>query len=319
MPLRSATPDDARILHYLGALAAHTPSTCLQISSDIRPFNDAHILHDNLYAMDVQNICHIASTSAGAAAGYLLPFAEWLEAAAAEPTSPVRFMLGDQTSVPQTARAGTVMKARRVEHVERPVLLPFDYGRHWGNVPAALANSAPLAARRDVCIWRGATTGYADYEAGSRVRLVKRWGTARAMRIGIDAGFSMNVQGKSEALRKSLTVDEQMAYRYIVSARGNDKDSGLNWKLASGSVVLMTKPHIESWLMESTLVDGVHYVRVKDDWSDLGAKVAWCRRNPAACEAIAASARAFMHQFGSPSDEARLAVDVLKGYFARTM
>lgn len=305
-----------RILHYLGTLATYTPSNRLQISP--KTSNNSKIMHDHIYTMEVQNMRSlIKNNHQKNIPVYLVPFVEWLEDAVTDQTSSVRFILGDSTTIPKTMRVGTVMKARRIDYVDRPVLLPFNYQRHWENVPIALANSASFNTRQDACIWRGATTGN-DADKGSRMELVRRWGTVHAMNMGIDVGFSQNVQGKSEVLRKRLSVKEQMAYRYIISARGNDKDSGLNWKLASGSVVLMTKPHIESWLMESTLVDGVHYVRIKDDWSDLGTKVAWCRRNPDKCEAIASNARVFMHRFGSQNDEARLAVEVLKEYFART-
>lgn len=309
---------DARVLHYLGALAGHTPTNRLRISpADAQPASE--IWHDRLYVQNAHAVCEIVRRDAmpWGGSGYLRPFAQCLQRSATDLTAPVRFMLGDHTALPDGQRVGTIMKARRCEYVERPVILPFNYGRHWGNVPAAMANETPLADRRDVCVWRGATTGRDD-DAGSRMCLAGRWDTEAARRDGIDIAFSQNVQGKAEALRNRLTPAEQMACKYVVSARGNDKDSGLNWKLASGSVVLMTKPHIESWLMESTLVDRVHYVRVSDDWSDLGEKVEWCRANPAACEAIAANARRFMRRFGTPDEEASLAADVLREYFART-
>ena len=49
------------------------------------------------------------------------------------------------------------------------------------------------------------------------------------------------------------SVEEILKYKYIISAPGNDKDSGLQWKLASNSIVLMPKPLTESWFMESKL------------------------------------------------------------------
>ena len=61
-----------------------------------------------------------------------------------------------------------------------------------------------------------------------------------------------------------------------MSIEGNDKDSGLQWKLNSNSVVFMPRPTKISWLMEDTLVPGKHYILIKDDFSDIDEKFKWC-------------------------------------------
>ena len=43
--------------------------------------------------------------------------------------------------------------------------------------------------------------------------------------------------------------------------------------MSSNSVCVMPKPKYESWFMEGKLEDGVHYIEVKDDFSDAQEKI----------------------------------------------
>ena len=120
--------------------------------------------------------------------------------------------------------------------------------------------------------WRGTTTGTED-RIPNRFDLVKKWFDVNN---NIDVGFSSIVQGKhnyEKYIKKSFNIKDILKYKYILSVEGNDKDSGLNWKLNSNSLVLMPKPRITTWLMETTLIPNYHYVLVKDNFSDLEKKV----------------------------------------------
>lgn len=99
---------------------------------------------------------------------------------------------------------------------------------------------------------------------------------------------------------------------------GNDKDSGLNWKLNSNSVILMAKPRITTWLMETTLLPGVHYVLLKDDYSDLREKYIWCKNNQAKCKEIIKNANMFMKQFNNKEREQEIEEAVINKYFDLT-
>jgi hypothetical protein len=61
-------------------------------------------------------------------------------------------------------------------------------------------------------------------------------------------------------------------YRYLVSVEGNDVATNLKWALASGCVVLMPKPRVETFFAEGMLKPYVHYVPISDDTSDLEEK-----------------------------------------------
>lgn len=106
-----------------------------------------------------------------------------------------------------------------------------------------------------------------------------------------------------------------LKYKYIMSVEGNDKDNGLQWKLNSNSIILMSKPRITTWLMETTLIPNYHYVLLKDDYSDLEKQLHWCNNNQDKCLIINQNARKFMNQFVNNETEERIEGKVLKKYF----
>lgn len=91
-------------------------------------------------------------------------------------------------------------------------------------------------------------------------------------------------------------------------------ESGLHWKLASNSVILMAPPEACTWLLEDRLIPGVHYVRVRGDWSDLESQLEWCRSHQDTCREIAGNARKFVNQFVNQSSEEVLEAEVFRRY-----
>ena len=114
-----------------------------------------------------------------------------------------------------------------------------------------------------------------------------------------------------------MSVEEMLKYKFIISVEGNDKDSGLNWKLNSNSLVLMPKPTISSWLMESELIPNYHYILLKDDFSDLRSKYWWCRKNTEKCKEIIKNANNFMKRFSNNEKEEEIEKKVINEYFKR--
>lgn len=201
-----------------------------------------------------------------------------------------------------------------------PVLLRcLNEPRHWSS------NATPdpdFRLKRDIVYWRGGSSGW-EYRPSSRMALVRRWAKKRP---DIDVMFSHLCQEYAlPGVRERWVhfVDGRasratfLRHKYIVSAEGNDKDSGLNWKLRANSVVMMPRPVAESWLMEPFLVPFVHYVPLNDDFSDLGERLSWCRANQARCERIIAAAHAFMEQFEDIENERRIERAVVNTYFER--
>jgi len=50
-----------------------------------------------------------------------------------------------------------------------------------------------------------------------------------------------------------VKIEEMLNYKYILSVEENDKDGGIQWKLNSNSLLLMSKSRVISWLTETKL------------------------------------------------------------------
>ena len=164
-------------------------------------------------------------------------------------------------------------------------------------------------------IWRGTTSGFISRKP-NRFDLVKKWFNKNE---NINVGFNNITLNSSLKLDKyvldRVEPEEMLKYKYILSIEGNDKDSGLQWKLNSNSVVLMPRPTITSWLMETTLVPNYHYVLINDNYSDLYEKLEWCNKNQNRCIEIVKNANLFMKQFMNNNSENYIEKQVLNEYF----
>lgn len=210
---------------------------------------------------------------------------------------------------------GTLVKARNAQDNGSVILRCLNFNRHWKNYYNR-PSDIPFDKKISSVIWRGTTTGK---EIGAnRFNLVKRWFNKHPK---IDVGFSFICQSK-DAYNKYVKGIKQMQgllkYKYILSVEGNDKDTGINWKLNSNSLVFMAKPTISSWLMESTLKPNYHFILLKDDFSDLLEKVRWCDNNPNECKQIIKNANRFMNQFKNPAFEEKIEKNVINKYFELT-
>ena len=193
------------------------------------------------------------------------------------------------------------------------ILRCLNFKRHWENYYNK-PKDMKFDKKLNKVIWRGTTTGQPSNPA-SRFKLVTEYYNKYT---NIDVGFSFICQGKEnfkKYVKGKLNINQMLKYKYIISVEGNDKDSGLNWKLNSNSVILMAKPRITTWLMETTLLPGVHYVLLKDDYSDLREKYIWCKNNQAKCEQIIKKANQFMEQFSNQKREEEIEKAVINKYF----
>ena len=69
------------------------------------------------------------------------------------------------------------------------------------------------------------------------------------------------------------------------------------------------------WLIKDKLVPNVHYVLLKDDFSDLEEKFKWCKNNPNKCKEIISNASNYMKQFKNKKQEEQLEKRILNTYF----
>ena len=200
-------------------------------------------------------------------------------------------------------------KNRCNENRSSVILKCLNFNRHWYlyyNKPKDIDYNNKISS----IFWRGITSGRLD-----RFILIFKWFNKDE---NINIGFSNVTKNKTRFLKYvkgQCTVNEFLKYKYILSIEGNDKDSGLNWKLNSNSLVLMSAPKVCSWLMETTLVPNYHYVLLKDDFSNLKEKLNWCNDNPEICKEIISNANHFMSQFSNLNNEIELEKRVINKYF----
>jgi hypothetical protein len=204
-------------------------------------------------------------------------------------------------------------KNRCNENKDSVILRCLNFDRHWKHYYDK-PRDIPFENKKNFVFWRGTTTGQTNRDA-NRFILVEKWFNKNC---NIDVGFSHICQNKEnyqKYVKGKCDISKFLEYKYIISVEGNDKDSGLNWKLNSNSLVLMPKPRVTSWLMETTLISDYHYVLLKDDFSDLYDKFKWCVNHQNKCKEIIKNANIFMNQFSDNKKEEQLEINVINKYF----
>jgi hypothetical protein len=213
----------------------------------------------------------------------------------------------------------SLTKVRGPDTYDGVILRCLHFDRHWSlvmNHRKWEKQDPSFFKKIPRVFWRGTTTGKEGHP-GNRFDLVNRWFEKSDK---LDIGFSNIVQDKDiyqKYVKGIVDFKGMLKYKYIISAPGNDKDSGLNWKLLSNSVVMMARPRVTSWLMENTLAPGIHYILIKDDYSDLLKQFEWCEHHPDKCSKISTNATKFMKKFMDEEREVEIEEAVINEYFMR--
>ncbi|MFI3268219.1 MAG: glycosyl transferase family 90 [Rikenellaceae bacterium] len=123
--------------------------------------------------------------------------------------------------------------------------------------------------------------------------------------------------------RKAWNIDkvsiyEHLQYKFILCLEGNDVATNLKWVMSSNSLAIMPKPKYETWYMESTLIGGVHYVEIKDDYSDLEQKMNYYISHPDEANKIIEAAHKYVEQFQNKKIEKLVSMMVVEKYFKET-
>ncbi|MGZ8190247.1 MAG: glycosyl transferase family 90, partial [Methylococcaceae bacterium] len=98
----------------------------------------------------------------------------------------------------------------------------------------------------------------------------------------------------------------------------NDVATNLKWVMSSNSVAVMPRPKYETWFMEGTLIPNVHYIEIKDDYSNLEEKINYYEQHPNELSQIVENAHNHVSQFLDSFREKIIALLVLKKYFYLT-
>lgn len=184
----------------------------------------------------------------------------------------------------------TRVQNMRQRNNESAILLPLYTTNLFNRKFIEEANNAfstiPFEKRIPKAVWRGKLSGDTH---GKRYMMINN-------QIDTDHNIGYTIIGKNSKnnfipKREYKSITDMCKYKYILSAEGDRTDSGLIWKLLSGSVILMPIPILESWNQEFSLIPYTHFVPVKDNFIDLDEQIQWCEENPKKCKYIINNAR----------------------------
>jgi len=207
------------------------------------------------------------------------------------------------------------------------ILLKLNSIRHFGWMTHPLiVNDIPFSSKKSMVFWRGNATGYGfgnniPYRSVSRETLVKTYAHSPFPFLDIGLSFPKNFLKDSESSenlkyysKSNVSLEDQLQYKYILSVEGNDVATNLKWIMASNSLVMAPIPQIESWFLESRLIPYVHFLPLKDDFSDLVGKYDWAERHPQECEKMVMNAKTYVKPFLDQEKELEVQKQVMMYY-----
>lgn len=218
----------------------------------------------------------------------------------------------------------TFVKSRDINDEKKTVLLPLEKLYIPSFYINILNDDIPFNKKLNNCVYRGTNSGDFFNNHGtkrqSRKELVLKYRFHEKFDIGLsDARYKNKDNVKFEYdikkyVKKRKSIKEQLKYKFIISVEGNDFATNLSWILLSNSTVIMPKPTVLTWKIESELVPYVHYIPVKNDFSDLEEKFNWCLNNLDKCEKIAIYSKLYVLQFFDNEKEDKIITEVIKYY-----
>ncbi|MGM0769384.1 MAG: glycosyl transferase family 90 [Pseudomonadota bacterium] len=213
----------------------------------------------------------------------------------------VAYRFGDVTTVPSEPR---FVKSRPIASAavnQASVLLKLNSVRHFLNVNDPLS----FDAKKPLAVWRG-KSNHPD-----RIRFAKQFRDHPSC----DIGCVLHKESEQQIWHKPfMSIADQLTHQFVVSLEGIDVATNLKWIMASNSLCLMRRPRFETWFMEGALEPGIHYVQLKDDFSDLTEKINYYRLNPDKAKAIISNAQQHAARFNNPGHERLISLLVIDRY-----
>jgi hypothetical protein len=124
---------------------------------------------------------------------------------------------------------------------------------------------------------------------------------------------------ESRWLKPKVDIAYHLKYKFILALEGNDVATNLKWIMSSNSIAVMPKPRYETWFMEGRLIPDVHYICIKDDFSDVVDKLQYYIEHPQEAEAISKQANLWVEQFKNHKREHIINLMVMEKYFKLTV
>ena len=210
-------------------------------------------------------------------------------------------LFGDINYVPDIP---SITKSRPIAgNNENSVLLNLDKIRHF----LFVKDNNRFEEKKNMMIWR--TKAHQEH----RIHFMSMYINHPLCNIG-----QVNRNKNPQFIRPRMTIEEHLKYKFILCLEGNDVASNLKWVMSSNSIAVMPKPKYETWFMEGTLIPNVHYVLIKDDFSDLEQRLNYFIEHTNEALQIIENAHQYVIQFQDKKQENLIALLVLKKYFEKT-
>lgn len=214
------------------------------------------------------------------------------------------FLFGDITYIPSFP---SLLKSRPIQGDNtNSVLLNLNKIRHFNFIH----DVRNFGDKKNKLVWRG----HVYDQKPKRIKFLEKYADHPLCNVGYT-----NNWGKNTGWAKGkMSIEEQLEYKFILCIEGIDVASNLKWVMSSNSLPVMPKPQYETWFMEGTLIPGVHYVEIKDDFSDLEEQMNYYLSNPSEAMKIIQNGHDFVDQFKNRKQENLISLMVLDKYFQKT-
>jgi len=186
------------------------------------------------------------------------------------------------------------------------VLMKLNKIRHFNFVNDAY----PSEKKKNALVWRGR---FSQKPNPRRMFVEKYMG-----KPGFDVGRINTGHAMPGLDRPFMPVSGQLKYKFILSLEGIDVASNLKWIMSSNSIAFSQTLKFETWFMEGTLIPGVHYAELKDDFSDVEEKMEYYNSHPREAKEVVENAHRYVDQFLNPAVERKIALLVFEKYLEKT-
>ncbi|MGR6832859.1 glycosyl transferase family 90 [Aliivibrio wodanis] len=212
------------------------------------------------------------------------------------------YINGDVVDVPVRP---SFLKSRPIDgDNSASILLKLNAIRHYNFIN----DSKSFTEKKDAVVWRG--TGF---RPNRRLLLSTHFNNPKC-NIG-----RVDIKDDSEEqlgyVLPSMSIEEQLDYKFILSLEGMDVATNLKWIMSSNSLCFTPKLRYETWFMEGKLQAGVHFVEVKDDFSDLIEKMDYYTKHEDEALEIIKQANQWIEQFKDLKREKLISLLVAQKYF----
>ena len=116
-------------------------------------------------------------------------------------------------------------------------------------------------------------------------------------------------------IKNYLSIRDQLKFKFILSIEGNDFATNFSWIMLSNSIPICPIHVIETWFMESKLIPFIHYIPVKNDFSDLIDIYKYALNNNKLCQNILFKKKLFCANFLNPQEEDNIIKGTITTYF----